>query len=151
MNNLETFFYNYVLLVHIRKISSGDCSLLLDLKKDYRTLNKYSPVEYRAYLTLLTAILMQRRIFFCLTRDSLKKLMKKNVNCKIKGAFSNRDWKNILIFFYKAGLIEQVKSPTKRTAGVYKVMNPDIYNYLISLGINPESQKIEAFQFNALK
>lgn len=126
---------NSPLLTNVRKINTRDCPLLLLLLNDYNDLDKTSPAYQKAACSVIAAILLQERVYFCLSRRVLFDLMQNDINYpeNISRGFRSENYNIILAKLINVfNIFELVQSgdKKKRTVAVYKVSHPEILNYL---------------------
>ncbi len=129
-------------LCYTKRITGLDSiSVLNDLFKAYKSLNKTNYKDLGPACTLLNSILTQKRVYFVLTRRLFLDAFYNDFNIppRFKKISANR-WSSILKSFHNKKYITLVKRGTGRRGNVYKVNHAEILNHLISLGIDAESQ-----------
>lgn len=142
-------------LSYIRKINPNDGQLLTSLLQEYAELDLNSPAYQKAFLSVAAAIILQERIYFCLTRRSLVELMKSDLNypLDITKTFKSNHFNMILaklINVFKLFELVQPGDYKKRSAAVYKVSHPDILKYLQDK-VNQNSQLNQCIAFSDKK
>lgn len=122
---------NLVVLQYIRRIKPDDTAPLLSILEDYKALTIESSFLERATCTLIASILLQERVYFLLTRDGFRSIMKRDSNLinNVK-TFSDRDWSKLLSFWYENNIIELLVKGDKRNAAIYQVKHPVMLSYL---------------------
>lgn len=146
---------NTPLLVTIQKIDNNSkIELFQSLIDEYSQLTSYSVSYHKAFLSVATSIIQQRRIYFCLTRRSLRTLILNNPNFPegVDGLFSNTYYALTIAKLIKFGLFELVQEGDvkKRTAAIYKVTHPEIFEYLKPL-VDQKDQWSQCVNYNQRK
>lgn len=146
---------NSPLLSNVRKITLQDCPLLVSLLNEYNDIDQNSPSYQKAACSVIAAILLQERVYFCLGRRGLLDLMANDVNypVNVTRSFSPKYYNLILaklINVFKIFELVQAGSPKKRTVAVYKVSHPDILNYL-QPRVNENTQLNQCIAFSGRK
>lgn len=126
---------NSPLLSNVRKITTRDCPLLISLLNDYNDLDKNSPSYQKAACSVIAAILLQERVYFCLSRRTLSDLMLNDTNYpeNITRGFKANHYKLIfakLINVFKIFELVQSGDRKNRASSIYKVSHPEILTYL---------------------
>ncbi len=142
-------------LTHVRKINSNDCQLLISLLQEYAQLDLDSPAYQKAFLSVAATIILQERVYFCLTRRGLAELMKNDSNYpeNITKTFMSSNFNLILAKLTNVfNLFELVKpgDKKKRSAAVYKVSHPEILKYLQDK-VDQNKQLNQCLDFSARK
>ncbi len=138
-----------VLLHEIRLITPEDCPLLQDLSVEYSKINIKSNTKERAACTLTASILMQKRVYFAVTRRGLQSLISRDPNLgEHNHTFDNNAWASLLAAFYNQfEIMELIHQGNTQNASAFRLKNLEIAEYLIDQGIDPAAQKVETLAF----
>lgn len=143
-DKLDKLKENLVVLKHTKTIREEDLNLpeWYELKQDY---DEITDAKDRVVVSIKNSILFQRRLVFCLTRETTRELIKNDKNWKKTVGLSNDYWSQINYILFNSGLVELVqKSNGKGQATIYKVIDKDI---LKTLQVNFDEQMKEVVDF----
>jgi len=116
------------------------------VKQEYETCQKEDWAT-KATVTVINSILFHRRVYFVLSRDGLRGLLKTDPNWEKPIGLKNENYSFLLSRFY-CGLIEKVEDRTVPFTGrnltIYKVIDKDILRFL---SIEPEKQLDEVRKY----
>lgn len=96
-------------------------------------------------VSILNSIATQNRIYFCITREKVRFLVKNDVNWSDeKPEFGNESWKTIIRLLHDTsiGMLEQ--KGTGRKPSIYRL--GDAWHSLVDLRSN-DDQKVQAIEF----
>ena len=141
-----------VLLQETREINQNlvnlfkDCEYLFQQYKEYdKETNKKDDSIVKIAISILNSILYQRRVFFCITRDGVKNLVKNDKNWKINISWANDYYKSVIRFLtYKDDpTIRQIKyrGYNSRKPIMFEVIDPDLIEMIT---IDAKQQKKES-------
>ena len=147
-----------VSLKSTRAISKADLEFpeWIELQEVYKSISEKSD---KPIVSILNSILHQRRVYFVMTRDSVRELVKSDANWKGSAGLSNDNWGTLLVTMENAGLIKCVqvgmpkadrqtdgtlKAGRKTKASIFKVIDPEVLKYLV---IDEEKQFQECVDF----
>lgn len=145
MLNLNTLSKSIILKDITQLTANENNPLLIDLYNSYKLAVKS---DSKAACSLVNAIITHKLYYFAITRRSLDDLIRTDVNHRNSSSFEPKAYKALLFHLSQTlGLIELVHKGTARTAAGFKVIHPDIVQYLDSLGIDKDSQLKELIAF----
>lgn len=149
---VEKLEQDAIILQYVKTITEQDLVLpeWYELNEDYKT-NSH-PLS-KVIITIRNSILFQRRIFFCMTRKSLRELIDKDLNWKVKGKFTNEKYSYIIRLLTKEFSILKIaqKTTNKRGVDVYQVIDSSILKHL-QIDENKQFEQTITFanKFNSL-
>lgn len=129
-------------LCYITKIDSLDDNYLLrDIARAYKSIELDDDIDLGPACTLFHSIILQRRIYFVLSRRDFFKMYKRNFNIK-------ECYRKIGVLRYKAliakwcnmGVITLIKLGVGSAGSVYKVTQSEILLWLTEQGVDGKSQ-----------
>lgn len=142
-------YYKPLLLERTKLINSQDPFVFQDLLREYKGLDTTSSAALRAVCTLTNAILTHERLYFAMTRDDIKNMMKldSNIPKNLRKGFNNGQWSIILMKLYNDfGVIKLLHQGNTKRASAFEVIHPDIVQYL-EPKVNREKQLEETLAF----
>jgi hypothetical protein len=117
---------NLITLQKTKKIAKDDLPEWLQLKEAY---DETEDSIQRTIVSLFNSIMYQRRLYFVLTRDVTKRLVREDKNHKIKTAFRNNYWQTIIAkCTNELKMLELVA--IENNVAVYKCIDETIRNYI---------------------
>lgn len=117
---------NLITLQKTKKITKDDLPEWLHLKEAY---DETEDSIQRTIVSLFNSIMYQRRLYFVLTRDATKRLVREDKNHKIKTAFRNNYWQTIIAkCTNELKMLELVA--IENNVAVYKCIDETIRNYI---------------------
>lgn len=141
---------NLVSLRAVKRISDTD----REYHKEWNWLgSQYVSVEnigesiHKACLSVINAILYQRRIVFCLTRDGMRSLVKNDKNFLSDVGWSDSYYPKVIGFLKRSGIIEQIKYEgfNSRKPPMYEVKTDDLLCFFKAVDRN--EQYNQSFDF----
>lgn len=140
---LDELKKNLFVLKHTRKITKDDLRLpeWYEMAEDYKVI---SATIDKAVLSVKNAIIYQRRLIFCLTRNETRNLVNNDPNWKTKSGLSNENYQAVIKVLIDVGLIKEIKKGSTKSPSVYEVTDLDV---LKALNLNIEEQRQEVFKF----
>jgi hypothetical protein len=133
-----------IILEKTRKIPDNeDLEEWVSLKEDYKKLSQ-SSWEDRAMVSMVNAILLQRRVVFILTRKNFRELLRNDRNWKKKIGIRNDNWRKLILTATNCNIIKCIHKPTNNSCGVYEVIHKDILKYL---NVDVKQQRAECIDY----
>lgn len=128
---IEKLEQDAIILQYVKTIQKEDLVLpeWFELNEDYKTAKH--PLA-KVIITIRNSILFQRRIFFCLTRKTLRSLLEVDENWEIKGKFKNEKYSYLMKLLTETfGIIKLAqKNSNSRGLDVYQVIDQSLLKYL---------------------
>lgn len=147
ISQFEDVTQNLINLRHVKIIKKKDLILpkWIALQKLYKD-GKDSSVVVKSCVSIINSILFQERIYFCITRESLRELLKSDTNWGPSGlGLDNHNYAEIKARLFQSNNIVEVEKGLGRSPGILKLVGAD---YLKFLNINKDAQLIETQIFN---
>lgn len=130
---LEAASKNMITLKYTKRIQKEDLihPEWIELKDDYNEMQD-SVQLHKATVSIKNSIIHQRRVYFCLTRDTVRALITNDSNWS-KCGFSNDNYSALIkLLTEDSGMIELVKKGTGfKVPSVYRVIDKDIKKYIV--------------------
>ena len=134
---------NLILLKFTRQINDQDLELpqWQFMQKEYDECQNEEWVT-KAVVSIFNSILFQQRVFFNLTRDTTRALLKADKNWDTSIGMKNENYKALIQELLSSELIREVKKGTK--SYVYEVISPELLDFMV---VNSVKQKAECEAF----
>lgn len=142
---LDELKENLVILKYTRKINDSDLLLpeWFTLAADYKAAEDEQTI-IKALISLRNAIIFQRRVVFCLSRDCTRELINQDKNWKQSPGLKNENYKLIISMAIQLNMIKEVQKGRSKQLSVYEVIDNEL---LQILKINVDAQTQEVFDF----
>lgn len=129
---IEKLEQDAVILQYVKTIQKEDLVLpeWFELNEDYKTTTHSLA---KVIITIRNSILFQKRIFFCITRKSLRELIESDINWgQEKGSFKNEKYSYIIKLLTQDFQIMKLvqKAVNKRSVDVYQLTDESLLKHL---------------------
>lgn len=94
-------------------------------------------------ISVVNAVLTQRRVVFCLTRRAGEDLVRGDKNWTTTG-FDNNKWAQMLKILHMTDVIKSVRKGSGRCPGIYEIICPELLSVLIA---DKTTQMAESIEF----
>ena len=129
-------------LCYITRINSlDDNALLRDIARAYKSIELEDDIDLGPTCTLFHSIILQKRIYFVLSRRDFFKMYKRNFNIKERyRKIANSRYKTLIAKWCTMGIITLVQRGSGSAGSVYKVNQGTVLQWLTEQGVDAESQ-----------
>lgn len=147
ISQFEDVTQNLINLRHVKIIKKKDLILpkWIYLKNLYKE-GKESSVVVKSCVSIINSILFQERIYFCITRESLRELLKSDTNWGPNGiGLDDHNYAEIKARLFQSKNIIEVEKGLGRSPGILELVGAEYLKFLV---INKDAQLVETKSFN---